>query len=194
MPTTRPGNRKPPKLPRPPARRQDPSKGEGPNWRGVVLFLVSTAILLLAFYAHQNQSAASTRELSFAEFESYLKQGKVKEVVLNVEPATNIRWLSGKFEPSEALRKNVRVDGQGNTGYRVTVDLAFKRDLDQLLAANGFPQVSQKVIDNSTWQALAGTLPFVLFVLIMYFFFRQQIRMAGKSAFSFGKIFQHPVS
>ena len=187
MPAPRSGNRKPPKLPKPPVRRQDPSKGDGPNWRGVVLFLVSTSILLLAFYAHQNQSAASTRELSFAEFESYLKQGKVKEVVLNVEPATNIRWLSGKFEPSDTLRKSVRVDGQGNTGYRVTVDLAFKRDLDQLLAANGFPQVSQKVIDNSTWQAIAGTLPFVLFVLIMYFFFRQQIRMAGKSAFSFGK-------
>ncbi|NBQ65533.1 MAG: ATP-dependent zinc metalloprotease FtsH, partial [Verrucomicrobia bacterium] len=85
------------------------------------------------------------------------------------------------------MKRAVRTDAQGLTGFKVTVDLEFKRDLEQLLAANGFPNVSQKVIDNSMWQALAGTLPFVLFILIMYFFFRQQIRMAGKSAFSFGK-------
>ena len=180
-------SKKPPKLPRPPARRTDPSKGDGPNWRGVVLFLGMAALLLLAFYAHQNQTAASMRELSFAEFETYLKEGKVKEISLNTEPAANVRWLSGKFEPPESMRKSVRTDAQGLTGFKVTVDLEFKRDLEQLLAANGFPNVSQKVIDNSMWQALAGTLPFVLFILIMYFFFRQQIRMAGKSAFSFGK-------
>jgi len=85
------------------------------------------ALLLLAFYAHQNQTAAATRELSFAEFESYLKEGRVKEVALNVEPAANVRWLSGKFEPPEAMRKSVRTDGQGLTGFRVTVDLEFKR-------------------------------------------------------------------
>ena len=62
-------NKKPPKLPRPPMRRTDPSKGEGPNWRGVVLFLGMAALLLLAFYAHQNQTAASTRELGFGEFD-----------------------------------------------------------------------------------------------------------------------------
>jgi cell division protease FtsH len=187
MATPRNPNKKPPKLPRPPARRTDPSKGEGPNWRGVVLFLGMAALLLLAFYAHQNQTAASTRDLTFAEFEGYLKEGRIKEVALNVEPAANVRWLAGKFEPPEALRKSVRTDAQGLTGFKVTVDLEFKRDLEQVLAANGFPNVSQKVIDNSMWQALAGTLPFVLFILIMYFFFRQQIRMAGKSAFSFGK-------
>ena len=187
MANPRNSSKKPPKLPRPPMRRTDPSKGEGPNWRGVVLFLGMAALLLLAFYAHQNQTAASMRELSFAEFEGYLKEGRVKEVALNVEPAANVRWLAGKFEPPEALRKSVRTDAQGLTGFKVTVDLEFKRDLEQLLAANGFPNVSQKVIDNSMWQALAGTLPFVLFILIMYFFFRQQIRMAGKSAFSFGK-------
>lgn len=187
MPNPRSNSRKPPKLPRPPVRRQDPNKADGPNWRGVVLFLVSASVLLLAFYAHQSQNAASVRDLTFAEFEGYLKEGKVKDVTLNVEPAVNVRWLSGKFEPPEALKKSVRTDAQGYTGYKVTVDLAFKQNLEQVLAANGFPQVSQKVIDNSTWQALAGTLPFVLFVLIMYFFFRQQIRMAGKSAFSFGK-------
>jgi cell division protease FtsH len=153
----------------------------------VVLFLGMAALLLLAFYAHQNQTAASTRDLTFAEFEGYLKEGRIKEVALHVEPAANVRWLAGKFEPPEALRKSVRTDAQGLTGFKVTVDLEFKRDLEQVLAANGFPNVSQKVIDNSMWQALAGTLPFVLFILIMYFFFRQQIRMAGKSAFSFGK-------
>ena len=187
MANSRNANKKPPKLPRPPVRRTDPSKGDGPNWRGVVLFLGMAALLLLAFYAHQNQTAASTRELSFAEFENYLKEGRVKEVALHVEPAANVRWLGGKFEPPESLRKSVRTDAQGLTGFKVTVDLEFKRDLEQVLAAHGFPNVSQKVIDNSMWQALAGTLPFILFILIMYFFFRQQIRMAGKSAFSFGK-------
>ena len=111
-------SKKPPKLPRPPARRTDPNKGDGPNWRGVVLFLGMAALLLLAFYAHQNQTAASMRELSFAEFETYLKEGKVKEISLNTEPAANVRWLSGKFEPPESIRKSVRTDAQGLTGFK----------------------------------------------------------------------------
>src|SRR5208337_206350 len=40
---------------------------------------------------------------------------------------------------------------------------------------------------NWAWPLIINLLPIVIFVGLMYFLFRQQIRMAGKSAFSFGK-------
>ena len=40
---------------------------------------------------------------------------------------------------------------------------------------------------NVLAQAVIGFVPIALFLLILYFLFRQQIRMAGKGALNFGK-------
>src|SRR5439155_22441787 len=40
---------------------------------------------------------------------------------------------------------------------------------------------------NVLAQTVVGFLPIALFLLVLYFLFRQQIRMAGKGALNFGK-------
>lgn len=180
-------DRKPPKLPKAPPRR---SGGGAPppsgNWRGMSLLLIAVSIILLVFYMHQNASVGAVKILSAAEFETLLKNKKVEEPILYYEPSTGIRYLEGKFIPDGTI-KDVRPDADGKATYKVFVDLDFNRSLQGFLAENGFPTVTTKIIDNTFWQAVFSMLPFILFILIMYFFFRQQIRMAGRNAFNFGK-------
>src|SRR6201999_848862 len=59
-------------------------------------------------------------------------------------------------------------------------------DLQQKLAAAGI-QPAIKTESNMLAQTVVGFLPIALFLLVLYFLFRQQIRMAGKGALNFGK-------
>ncbi|MFZ5806354.1 MAG: ATP-dependent zinc metalloprotease FtsH [Verrucomicrobiota bacterium] len=175
--------KKPPKLPQAPQRKGDDSGG---GWRSM-LFFVATALLVMSlFYMHQNNSVGSVKDLTFVQFERLLKESKIHNVTLAYDPSSNVRFLKGQYI-AERNQQGVKPDPQGMVNYKVPVDLAFKPDLEKFLADNGFPAVNQEIIDNTFWQAVISMLPFVLFILIMYFFFRQQIKVAGKSAFSFGK-------
>lgn len=176
------GARKPPKLPKAPM-RPDPNSSGG--WRSMFFLILSSLLILSVFYMHQNATVGMTKDITFVQFEQMLKDKKVRDVTLYYDPSSNIRYLKGHFAPDAMA--GVRTDTSGLGIYKVPVDLAFQPNLNKFLADNGFPVVNQEVIDNTFWQAVISMLPFVLFILIMYFFFRQQIKMAGRSAFSFGK-------
>src|SRR6266699_2430770 len=70
--------------------------------------------------------------------------------------------------------------------FRTTVYLNFTNDLQKKLSDAGM-QPAIKTESNMLAQTLVGFLPIALFLLVLYFLFRQQIRMAGKGALNFGK-------
>ena len=70
--------------------------------------------------------------------------------------------------------------------FRTTVYLSFTSNLQEKLAAAGI-QPAIKTESNVLAQTVVGFLPIALFLLVLYFLFRQQIRMAGKGALNFGK-------
>ena len=70
--------------------------------------------------------------------------------------------------------------------FRTTVFLSYNSNLQEKLAASGI-QPAIKMESNLWAQTLVGFLPIAFFLLILYFLFRQQIRMAGKGALNFGK-------
>ena len=73
-------------------------------------------------------------------------------------------------------------------GFKVPVDLEYDRNLDGEIKQAGYKNtVETKSVSNVIMPIILNFLPVILFVGVMYFLFRQQIRMAGKSAFSFGK-------
>ena len=80
------------------------------------------------------------------------------------------------------------VGGQANqpVKFRTTIFLNYNTDLQERLAkANIQPAI--KMESNLMAQTLMSFLPIALFLLVLYFLFRQQIRMAGKGALNFGK-------
>ena len=67
------------------------------------------------------------------------------------------------------------------------VYLNFTTDLQENCAAANMP-IAIKTESNVLAQAVIGFVPIAAFLLILYFLFRQQIRMAGKGALNFGKV------
>ncbi len=70
--------------------------------------------------------------------------------------------------------------------FRTQVNLSFNTDLREFLKANNLvanPRADANVMAST----LMGFLPVAMFLMVLYFLFRQQIRSAGRGALSFGK-------
>jgi len=147
--------------------------------------MIAASLLMIAFWAHQTASEGAVRVLPPNELEEQLKAENVKSITLYSEPSNGITYLKGEFKKPLPPDETERLPEA--PGFKTTVNLDYDKNLSSRLAEYGFPNIPQKFIDNKLWQLLVGILPFVLFILLMYFFFRQQIKSAGKGAFSFGK-------
>jgi cell division protease FtsH len=176
---------KPKKSAKPPVRGAKPggNNDEGDtNWRGMAYFLLCLSFLALAFYMMQHQSPPMV-EKNKAELDKLIQEKKIVDSSLTYvyEPATGTSFLRGKYNMPGT-------DGKTTVGqFKTYVNLDFDRDLKQYLAANGLNNVNTEVVTNTWGPILINLLPLLFLVGIVYFFFRQQLRMAGKNAFSFGK-------
>ena len=151
-----------------------------------MLFVAASSLLLLAFYARQGKTDGAEKEYNFQEFNQLLNDKKVETVTLVTEPSfsPSAVFLKGKLKAgAEPVAAGAAAPGR----YRVSVNLNFQKDLLDVLKKAGFENIPQTNVDNTIWQTVLGMLPFVLFILFMYLLFRQQLRMAGKSAFNFGR-------
>ncbi|WP_242522750.1 ATP-dependent zinc metalloprotease FtsH [Candidatus Methylacidiphilum infernorum] len=166
-------------------KRNDSSKNEPggeSNWKGFLFFLVSILFVVLAYYVSVNQGPGIEQK-SLPQLTRLLDQGRVKSLVFIRDTSTGQTFLEGRYTRPAGPTENAEIV----VPFRTVVDLEFNRDLKQFLASKGFPEIDVKVIHNFWGQAFLSVLPFLLFILALYFLFRQQIRMAGRGAFSFGK-------
>jgi len=70
--------------------------------------------------------------------------------------------------------------------FKTTIFIEYNKDLKSELENRGY-KIDIKADSDVMLSALLQFLPIALFFLILYFFFRQQIRNAGKGALNFGK-------
>ena len=179
-----------------PKRGREPERegggGEGPetsfNWRGVILFLVAFALIggALLFPKHRG----GEEEIAYGQFLQLLSEGRVfvgesTPLSLVVETGRQTRTLHGFYGVGEGAPE--ADDAAPRRRFRVAVDLEFSKDLDRELRQAGL-RISRVVErDNLFTSALVGFLPILILLFLLYLMFRQQIRMAGKGAMSFGK-------
>ncbi|MDQ3620948.1 MAG: ATP-dependent zinc metalloprotease FtsH [Verrucomicrobiota bacterium] len=163
-----------PKSNRPPT--QDPNF----NWRGVVLFAIAIALIGGAFLIRQDME--NVKIVPFPEFRRQLDgdlivndKSKPVRLVSDQGGAHYLYWWTRSSEADTSPEQ-----------FKTQVNLDFNKDLAEILAAKGIIP-DNKMDNNYLASALLGFLPIALFLLILYFFFRQQIRMAGKGALNFGK-------
>ena len=166
---------RPPRGNRPPP-AQDPNF----NWRGAVLFAVAIALIGGAFLFKNEVTRA--KDVPFPEFRKLLEEDKIIrerpiELVSEANSATDsIRgWMrTGKQPPNDI------------EPFRTQVNLKFNQSLQNTLAE--FKIIPEEKAENNVMASMiVSFLPILLFFLVIYFFFRQQIRMAGKGAMNFGK-------
>jgi cell division protease FtsH len=175
------------------------------NWRGLVLFAVTIALLGGAFL-FRSGSLLQNETLTYNVFEKYVQEGKVvataeqpiKFVVEQGSPST--QYLTGFYRKTgvaaaasatpalnaPAATATAKVDPT-LVPFRVDIFALFNGDdVKALLAKANLPYT---VVQESNFlgAAVLNFLPIALFLLILYFFFRSQIKMAGKGALNFGK-------
>jgi len=166
-------------------RRDENGNGNGGdpnfNWRGVVLFALAVLLIGGAFLV-KGGNYPTAQEIPFYEFERLLKDKQIvstdkQPLELVVEEGRQTQFLRGMYTPK---------DGANGVVFRTAVFMDFNRDLESRLREAGL-DLKVTPESNMLGNALLNFLPFILLMVLIYFFFRQQIRMAGKGAMNFGK-------
>ena len=171
-----------------------PPRGNEPdsqfNWRGLLLFAVAFALIGGAFMFREG-NLAQVDELSYPKFTELLAADKIvstaeRPLELIVEEGRNTQTLSGYYrklvtvtpaaEPEERLAP-----------FKTPVFMPFNGErLEAQLAQAGItPAVRAE--SNLLATTLIGFLPVAIFLVLLYFIFRSQIKMAGRGALNFGK-------
>jgi cell division protease FtsH len=153
------------------------------NWRGVILVAIAFGLFALAmlFYRGGYQSYEDVPYNRFLE----LLDNK------QIDKNSGLQLLVEEGKPTQALRGTYLKQAPGNSQaqqvpFQTTIYLNFTNNLQEKLANAGI-QPAIKTQSNLMAQTIIGFLPIALFLLVLYFLFRQQIRMAGKGALNFGK-------
>ena len=173
---------------KPPVRKGDgnvpgPAPTGDQNWKGFALLSMLGVAVLLFCYVTLHPGTAQ-EELTKAHLIELIQQDRVKEINIESDSSSGMNMLTGKYQAPAANTTGPDV----SHSFKVPVNLEFDRYLQSDLKQAGFKgTIESKSVSNVIMPLIMNFLPIVLFVGVMYFLFRQQIRMAGKSAFSFGK-------
>ena len=150
------------------------------NWKGpvliaVALFLIVGAVIFKGPYSNPEEK---TPEDTIKMIEAgQIINTKDHPLEVDIDDTKGPEYLSGYYTthtPGEEIR------------FRTPVSVDWNKPvLDAVNKANLNPIAKSET--NLLASALIGFLPIGIFLLVIYFFFRQQIRMAGKGALNFGK-------
>ncbi len=149
------------------------------NWRGLILFAIAVILIVGAFIF--KGGPGNVREVAYPKFIEMLAGDQL-------DKSKGIELVNEQSLGTHFLRAWEKTGGEvAAAPVRTQVDLQYMPYLKwELEEKYGF-KVTPRTDSNFVASALLGFLPIALFLLILYFFFRQQIRMAGKGALNFGK-------
>jgi cell division protease FtsH len=154
------------------------------NWRGILLFACAIA-LLGGFLFSRNSNYGNVEEIAFTEFQKYLDEGRISHdepLQLVVTEGRTTQTLRGSYDRAH---KPSSAPGAPDH-FKTTVFIEYNKNLESELQNKGY-KVDIKADSDVMVSALLQFAPIAIFFLVLYFFFRQQIRNAGKGALSFGK-------
>ncbi len=160
------------------------------NWRGLLLFAVAFALIGGAFI-FRGGTLAQVDELTYPKFAELLAEGKIvstseRPLELIVEEGRNTQTLSGYYRKMVTVPPATEAE-ERLVEFKTPVFMPFNGDAvgQQLKEAGITPAVRAE--SNLLATTLIGFLPIAIFLVLLYFIFRSQIKMAGRGAMSFGK-------
>ena len=181
------------------------------NWKGLILLLASGLIIAWAFILNSDKGGLMQGGVkkNFAEFQQLARDGKVictkdKPLYLVFEPSTGREYLEGSYlrdttatdKPSTEARfqTDVNVEFQKETLNRLIEEVNTAnatRRKEATDAGKTDQQFMDLVITPRHDSSYAGTLFFTLLPILvfvgLFLLIRQQMKMAGRGAMSFGK-------
>ena len=152
------------------------------NWKGVMLLagalILAAAALLIRGPYSTPEDVPPDRLLSIVK-DGQLTVNKDHPLEVVKEGGEGgVEYLKGYYRNAHPPGDDIK--------FRTPWSPDWNKDLHDAIINGGHHPISSS--DNNMLEsALIGFLPIGLFLLVLYFFFRQQIRMAGKGALNFGK-------
>jgi len=174
---------------KPPVRKNDGNgSGPGPSndqgWRSILVVSL-TILAVIALYYTVKYPNLVQQQMTQDDLIKLIHEGNVTKIVNQPDPTTGLRMLTGTYKKPVSNAPNAAMV---DAGFKVPIDLSWDPWLMWEIKDAGYKDTVGTEPDNNIfWPIFTGLMPIVIILGIMYFFFRQQIRMAGKSAFSFGK-------
>src|SRR5438874_8199601 len=163
------------------SQKENKSRGNEPNfnWRGVILIVIAFSFIAMAmvFYRGGMQPVEDVPYNRFLELleNKQIVNDKSYPLQLVVEDGRPTQTLRGAY-----IRQGVGSAPAQQVPFRTTVYLSFTNNLQEKLAAAGI-QPAIKTESNVLAQTVVGFLPIALFLLVLYFLFRQQSAWQGKA-------------
>src|SRR6266568_9543151 len=169
------------------SQRENKPRGNEPNfnWRGVILVAIAFGFFALAMLFYRG----GYQQFEDVPYNRFLELVENKQIVNDKNSPLTLVVEEG--QPTQQLRGSYLKQGIGGAQtvqvpFRTTIYLNFTSNLQEKLAAAGI-QPAIRTESHLVGQTVMSFLPIALFLALLYFLFRQQIRMAGKGALSFGK-------
>ncbi|HXP35823.1 MAG TPA: ATP-dependent zinc metalloprotease FtsH [Chthoniobacterales bacterium] len=155
------------------------------NWRGVILIAVAFGFFALAMLFWRGNYP----QLEDVPYNRFLELLENKQIVSDKNSPLTLFVEEG--QPTQQLRGKYIKQGTGGAQnmempFRTVIYLNFTSNLQDKLAAAGI-QPAIRSESHPFGQALLSFGPVLFLLALLYFLFRQQIRMAGKGALNFGK-------
>jgi len=152
------------------------------NWRGLILF--ATAIALIGGALLYKNPYNNAREISYKEFRTALSEHRISsdKLTLYSETGSTIDTIRGTLLPTK--------ESPTSAGelFKTAINPHYDKDiLTEMRKDYSLVPEIREGSNNMLLGALIQFLPIAFILLLLYFFFRSQIRMAGKGALNFGK-------
>jgi cell division protease FtsH len=153
------------------------------NWRGMVLFAIAITLLLCAFLFRGPMT--NTKEIPYPELLTLLDEKKI--ITDNKEFPLKLISTTSSANPVLVGFRRPDSPSTAPQRFRTPINLMYLQDTLYWEMQKRGVTLIQEEDNNLLASALFSFLPILLFLLLLYFLFRQQIRMAGKGALNFGK-------
>ena len=155
------------------------------NWRSLIIIAIFLG-LVAAYWIVRNGPNANSREMDYDQFlkavtDNHIYKDDKHPLELLIEEGSGTQTLSFYYS------KLVPPTADSSELNHTTVLLDFNKDLEKRLDEAHLSLTKIRNRSNVLMTTLLSFAPILLFLLILYFLFRQQIRMAGKGAMNFGK-------
>ncbi len=155
------------------------------NWRGLLLVAVAIALLGGALLV-RGGSFSQVEEIPNSRFYELLNESKIVStpehpLAINVEEGRKTETITGSY------RKKANNGPETIQSFQTTVFIAYDgQQLRDALKKVGIePNIRSQ--SNAFASTMLNLVPILLLFVAVYFFFRSQIKMAGKGALNFGK-------
>ena len=150
-----------------------------------MLLLFATLVSIVLLYYAVIHPGMVQQDMTQKDLFDLIKAGQVTSIINEPDPSTGVRMLTGTYKRPVS---NAPGAPEVEAAFKVPVDLQLNPYLASEIQQAGYKGIIETQNNtNFLWPLLIQFVPVLVFFGVIYFLFRQQIRMAGKSAFSFGK-------